>query len=143
MNHRFFEINEMKIVLVDIAELMFDEENSFLYIRIVEDASLNRSNMQECFDSIKDLTSNKPHFALIDASQHFVIQPDTLQYLVNSEIASGRRASAYYNVSMANRLTINFLKYLYPRPFCVQMFETQDPAIEWLKTIKSESQANS
>jgi hypothetical protein len=103
----------------------------------MEGASIDLVSTLEYFNAIKEITDEKKHAAMIEASHYFIIHPDSIQHLVKGEITSKRIASAYYNVSMPNRLTINFLKNSYPHATPLQLFDTYTAAMEWIQTFKS------
>jgi hypothetical protein len=124
----------MKQAYSAIAKLEFDESESILYIEIMEGAEMNVNNTKEHYDTIKTLTNNKPYLALIDASIYYIADAQSLKYAASSDVINNRVASAYYNSSFANTLTINFYKSYYKPSLAIQLFKTKEAALEWLKT---------
>jgi hypothetical protein len=128
----------MRTAFVEIAEVTYDNERSLLRAKIHENAEMNLRNIKEFFECVKDLTGHKKHLVLIDAAQYFALEPETLEYIAKAEISSNRIATAYYNVGMANRLTLNFFKYSYLHLVPMQVFDTEASARQWLHIVLNE-----
>jgi hypothetical protein len=131
----------MKTINTKMSELQYDEKEFILYIKIKNDVTIDLESIEEHFASITKLTKNENHFALIDASNYFSIDEESLKYAAMEEYTVGRVAAAFYSANLASRLTIHFFK-LFRRPsYLVQLFKKKEDALNWLgHEVKNEDQ---
>jgi hypothetical protein len=124
----------MKIIRTEIAELNFDEEESILHIKMLEDAHMNLQNTKEHYNIIKELTKGCKYLALIDATNYFKIDGDASKFAALPETTKDRVAAAHYTLNVSNRLTANFFRLFYKPEIPVQAFKTKEDALRWLKS---------
>jgi hypothetical protein len=128
------KIKKMKIISTDIAELSFDEEESILHIKMLEDAHMNLEKTKEHYNIIKELTKSSKYLALIDATNFFRIDNDASRFAALPETTKDRVAAAHYTLNVSNRLTANFFRLFYKPRIPVQAFKTKEEALRWLKS---------
>lgn len=125
----------MKTVITPLAEISFDKEIAILHIKIFENAEVNLENAKKHFKLVEQLIGREPHFALVDATHHYIIEKEAWNYASKEHILSNRKAIAHYNSSNANDLTTTLFKSIYKSSIPFKIFKTQNEAIEWFKTI--------
>jgi hypothetical protein len=123
----------MKTVCTAIAELSFDENESLLHIRVLKDAEMNLKNTIAHYKLIGEITEGKNYLALVDATEYFSINSETLKYTSLPETIEKRIATAHYNPSFGNKLTMDFFRKKHKPDLPVNSFDTKEEAIEWLK----------
>jgi hypothetical protein len=126
-------ISFMEKALTKIAELIFDIQESILYIKVIEGAEMNFENTRQHYDIIRSLTGNKAYGALIDATEYYSIDAETLRYTSLPETIDNRIASAHCNPHNANSLTANFFKTNHQPPIPFQIFKVKEEALHWLR----------
>jgi hypothetical protein len=126
----------MKTIITPLAEISFDKETTILHIKIFENADVNLENAQKHFELVEQLIGREPHFALVDATHHYIIEKEAWEYASKVHILSNRKAIAHYNSSNANNLTTTFFKATHKSSVPFKIFKTQNEAIEWFKTIQ-------
>jgi hypothetical protein len=126
----------MGSIRTKIAEISFDETESRVLIKIRENAEMTLENTIEHFEKIQKLTSNKPYLALIDASKYFSAESDALKYSASKAALGNRIATAYFNSTVANKLTINFFNRAFDLPIPLKIFEGKEEALTWLKSFQ-------
>ncbi len=128
--------NTIKTSCSDIAELQYNEKESILYIKILEDAIITVQKAKSNCRSVKELTKNKAKFALIDASNLFSIDDDALKYIASPETTSNKKVTACFSTNLANRLTIHSFKLFHKPQFTMQLFRNKIEALCWLETYQ-------
>lgn len=123
----------MKKAFTKIAELIFDEQESILHIRPLEGVDIDVKNTKEHYEHIKELTNNKPYGALIDASVHFSVDSEAMEFSSLPETIGNRIASAHYQAPLSNKLTAKVFKNRYKPKIHFQSFKTKEEAVLWLK----------
>ncbi|MGZ3899764.1 MAG: DUF7793 family protein [Bacteroidia bacterium] len=126
----------MKTVITPLAEISFDKETTILHIKIFENVGVNLENAKKHFELVDQLIGQEPHFALVDATHHYIIEKEAWEHASKVHILSNRKAIAHYNSSKANNLTTMLFKALYKSSIPFEIFKTQNEAIEWFKTIQ-------
>ncbi|MCW3075935.1 MAG: hypothetical protein JWO32_544 [Bacteroidetes bacterium] len=126
----------MKSVTTEIAIMNFDEAEAILHIEMVSGAEMTLENTIEHYRIIKRLTANKEYAALINAANYFAIDKEALKYGSLQNAIGKRTASAHYNISDANRLTVNFFKTQYKPQIPVGSFKSKAEALLWLKAVQ-------
>lgn len=129
----FYKIKMMKTIYTDLAELHFDESQSILYVKILEDVHVDMEKIQEHYKIINEVTKGQKYSALVDATNYFTSDDDALRYAALPEVTRARVATAFHSLNLANRLTIHFYRLLYKPNFAINLFRTSDTALEWLK----------
>jgi hypothetical protein len=124
----------MKIVKTEIAELHFNAKESILHIKIIKGAEMNIKNTEEHYKTIEEITGGKKYLALIDSSEYFTIDSETLKFTASPKITEKRIATAHYRPSMGNKLTIDFFRKFHSPSLPVNSFATKKEALEWLKS---------
>lgn len=127
---------KMKTVITPLAEISFDKETTILHIKIFENAEVNLENAKKHFEYVEQLIGREPHFALVDASHHYIIEKEAWNYASKVHVFSNRKAIAHYNSSKANTLTTAIFKASYKASVPFKIFNTKNEAIEWFKTIR-------
>jgi len=128
----------MKTALSPVAELSFDESESILYVKMIQDAALNLVSAKQHGIQIEELTEGKPYMALIDTTNFFTIDDEALKYAGIPSKLEKRIAAAYYNPDLANWLTVKVFKRTSGLAFPVQIFKTKEKAVEWLSSFKNQ-----
>jgi len=124
----------MKTDLSPVAELSFDEKESILYVKMLDGAVLNLKNTIQHAKQMEVLTANKPYLALIDTTNFFTMDEETLQYSsIPSNRPSNRIAMACYNPNLANRFTVEVFRKFGKPTYPIEVFTTKQEAIIWLK----------
>ena len=123
----------MKTIYTDFAQISFDEITSILYVKILDDVHFDLERMKEYYNIIKTLTKGDKHSVLFDASNYFTSDEEALHYAALPETTKGRVAAAYHSLNLANRLAIHFFRLLHRPHFSIQLFRTNEDAMEWLK----------
>ncbi|MEW6468460.1 MAG: hypothetical protein AB1458_06015 [Bacteroidota bacterium] len=123
----------MKTLRTEIAELSYDEEEHLLYIRILENAELDLEKTRIHYETIRELTEDEPHAAIIDSTHYFSIDPETLRYTAQPEVIGKRLAAAHYNVSAGNSLTLDFFVKTHKPLIPVKKFATREEAVKWAR----------
>ena len=130
--------NTSKIIYSDIAELQFNDKESILYIKIIEDVVITLEKAKNHFIIINELTKNQDHFALVDATNFFSIDDDALKYMASPEKTFKKVATAYYSTNLANRLTMHFFKLFHKPQYPMQLFRYKSEAISWLEPYQKD-----
>lgn len=123
-------------VYTDIAELSYNKEKSMLYIKILEDVSINVEKAKSLSDAIHKITKGQKHFSLVDATNYFFIEDDALKYMAMPEECISKKGAAYYSLNLANRLTMHFFKVFHKPSYPIQWFRRKEEAMGWLKLIQ-------
>lgn len=123
----------METALTEIAEVHYYRTEAIVDIKILEGVEMTLENIRQHYHVIKNMTSNEPYAALIDASNNYSIGPETLHYTSLAETIGGRVATAHYNVSHSNTFTLNAFRYNYRPPVQIKLFGNKEEALEWLK----------
>jgi len=123
----------LKTIQTEIAELVFDEKESILYIQTMEGATMTMESTKKYYEKIKKITDNKPYGAMIDATVHFSIDAESLHYTSLPETIGNRIASAHYRAPLSNRMTADFFKKNYDLKIPFESFKTKADALSWLK----------
>lgn len=117
----------------EISELYYNNEESTLYVKIINDVEINLSKIKKHFEFADSLTNNKKHYTLIDASDYFFIEDDALKFLAYSLNNNDKIATAFFSKNLANRLSILYLNLFYKPKTPVRFFTKKDEATSWLK----------
>jgi hypothetical protein len=125
----------VKLAYTDIAELRYKEEDSLLRIKIFEGAEMSLENSRRHYQIINQLTDNKRYLALVDATNFFTITPEALRHCSLPEVVNNRIATAHYNSSTMNKLTTNFFANYYRPPIPIRIFDSEQEALEWLRSM--------
>ena len=123
-----------------IAELSYDAKESLLHIKVIEGAEMNIENTIEHYQAIEKITGGKKYLALVDASEYFTIDSDTLKFTALSTTIEKRIATAHYNAAFGNKLTMDFFRKVHKPRLPVDSFDTKEEAIVWLKSRLGESE---
>ena len=127
------QAHRVKKAQTDIAELHYDPEESILYISIFEGAEMNLEVTKFHYKIIAELTENKPHAVLLDASVYFSVDKESMEFTSQAETMSKRIATAHFDPNIANDITVNFFKARFKPPGPVKIFKTKPEALLWLK----------
>lgn len=127
-----FEIH-MPTTLTKIAELNFDEESSVLHIRVIEGAEMNLQNTIAHYQAIEKITGGKKYLALVDASEYYSILPEALTFAALPQTIEKRIATAHYQTSLSNKLTLDFYRKFHKPSLAINTFQTKEEATAWLK----------
>ncbi|MBI3510119.1 MAG: hypothetical protein HY064_05610 [Bacteroidetes bacterium] len=122
----------MNSTLTSVSELYFDEANSILHIRMLPGADMSMENTKKHYDVIHKLTGGKKYLALVDSHEYFTMDSDALQFTSQRETIANRIATAHYNSSFGNKLTIDFFRNVLKPHIPVQVFRSKQEAEEWL-----------
>lgn len=131
-----FEIVMTRNVTTTIADISFDEEEGLLHVKIVEKADIKHIDLVAHLDAVKELTGSNKYAALVDCSNYFKIEPESLLTYSLKKSSPNRIASAFYNINQANGVIMNFFKNYYEPEVPVELFETQYEALQWLQEMK-------
>lgn len=104
---------------------------------MLEDAHMNLENTKVHYNVISDLTKGKKHLVLIDSTNYYTIDQESLKYAAKPGTAEGRVAAAHFTLNMANRLISNFFKLFYKSQIPIQTFNTKEEALRWLREQKN------
>jgi hypothetical protein len=120
-----------------IAELSYDNREHILHVRIIEGAEMTLANARIHYEKINSLLGNKKHLVLVDAQHYYRIDKEAWVYASGKEVVSNRVAVAHYNSCNANKLETSFYKSLLNTAMPVEVFNTKEEAICWLKSYRS------
>ena len=123
----------MKKDLSPVAELNFDEKDSVLYIKMLEGAVLNLANTKQHARQMEELTLGKPYLALIDATNFFTMDEESLKFSSAPIKPPNRIAGACFNPTLANRFTVEIFRKFGNPKYPMEVFNTKAEAIQWLK----------
>jgi hypothetical protein len=129
----------MEIIQTSIAEISFNEEENILHIILREDADMNVENTREHYEKINALVGDKMYLALVDATNYYRVEKESWEYASSTEVISNRIAIAHYNSSAANTITTSFFKKMYNVSMPLQIFDTKEEALEWLRSFSLRS----
>jgi len=124
------------MVRTAIAELSFDEKSGLLHIRMLKGADMSLESSQAHYEAILELTGGKDYLALVDASEYFTISPEALRYTSLPGTIGRRIATAYYQASIGNKLTLDFFRKYHKPHIPLGVFNTREEATEWLLVQK-------
>jgi hypothetical protein len=125
----------MELLNTPIAEITYNDNEHILHIKIKEDAEMNLSNAQTHYKKINSLLGDKKHLVLVDASNYYRIDKNAWEYASKKEVVSNRIAVANYNSCDANKLQTQFYKANLNTLMPVEIFNSKEEAIKWLKSI--------
>lgn len=125
----------MKVLNTSISVLSYNEEDSILHIEMLPDADMNLETTKEHYDAINLITNNCKHYVLINSQNYFTIDSESFKYASLSSTIKNRLASAHYNCSFANSLTVNFYKNNHRPGIPMNIFNTKEEALEWIKSL--------
>jgi hypothetical protein len=129
----------MKLFKDKISELIYNEDDSMLHIKMIKNVTVSLDYIIEHFEGINQLIGNKKYVALIDISDYFKMQPEAFMHSSLKATVANRIATAFYNPNIANRVTINFFKTYFEPAIPIEMFESREEAVMWLKSFKSDN----
>lgn len=132
-------INLIETIYTDIAELNYNKKECILNIKILENASITIETLKNHIKSINDLTNYQQHFSLVDATNFFSIDDESLKYLASPETNNKIIAEAFYSTNLANRLTLHFFKLFHKPHYPTQLFRYKAEAINWLDLCQTNS----
>jgi len=119
-----------------IAELIFDSKNSILYMHILENSEMTIENTIEHYKIIESLVGNLKYIAIIDSGNYFTTNPEVFDYTSKHSTFKNRVATAHYNLSMANKLTVDFFKSNYKPDMAFVTFKTKEECLDWWQSEK-------
>lgn len=125
----------MNTIQTPIALLSFFREERILEMVMLEDAEMNLINTREHYRMIEEITEGKNYMALIDSTHYFSIDSDSFLFASSPEAIRNRIASAHYASAFANRLNTNFFKNRYKPSIPIQLFDSRDEAVSWLRSF--------
>lgn len=125
----------MEKIYTDIAELCYNKDNATLYIKILENVTIDIQKAKEFSESVNTITNGENHFTLVDATNYFFIDDEALKFMALPEVGKGKMAEAYYSSNLANRLTMHFFKVYYKPIYPMQLFRKEEEALKWLKLV--------
>ncbi|MBI2721254.1 MAG: hypothetical protein HYX39_03655 [Bacteroidetes bacterium] len=125
----------MKVLNTSISVLSYNEEDSILHIEMRPDADMNLETTKEHYAAINLITDNKKHYALINSQNYFTIDSESFKYASLSSTVNNRLACAHYNCSFANSLTVNFYKNNHRPGIPMNIFNTKEEALVWIKSL--------
>lgn len=128
----------MNTIYSDIAEITFNEIDSILSIKIMDDVEIDLEKAKKHFELLNKITENKRHVAIINGVDCFYIKDDALKYMASCP-SNNRIATAFYSNNLANRLAILCLKLYYPKSSPLQYFTKKESALEWLTQIQNQT----
>jgi hypothetical protein len=131
----------MKLAYTDIAELRYSDKEGILRIKVLEGAEMTLENTRKHYQMINKLTENKKYLALVNAGNFFSITAEALKHCSLPEVLSNRIASAHFNSSTMNKLTTNFFATYYRPQIPIRIFDTENEALIWLRSIYSANEA--
>jgi len=129
----------MKKDLSPVAELSFDEQESVLYIKMLEGAVLNLANTKQHAQQMEELTSGKPYLALIDTTNFFTMDEESLKFSSSPINPPNRIAGACFNPTLANRFTVEIFRKFGNPKYPMEVFNTKAEAMQWLKKQKQKT----
>ena len=98
------------MIRTKIAELHFDAKNAILYMNVLENAEMTLQNTIEHYSAIESLVGLSKHVAIINSKNYFIVNPKVLEYTSKQTTYKNRVATAHYNLTMANKITVDFFK---------------------------------
>lgn len=120
----------MTEIQTPLAKLAFDEAESILHMTLIRDAVASPETVREHAQAIQQITRERKHCVLIEASNNYVRLDD-----LNSEMMQltykNRVASAYYNPTLAIRLRVMQIKQRSNAN--VEVFFSKKRALAWLR----------
>jgi len=119
-----------------IADISFNYEQAILSIYVLEGAEMTLDNTKRHYEEIRKLVGDTKYYALIDSSNYYRTDPSALQFAASMDAIGNRLASAHYNSSIANSLTVNYFKNIYSPHIPVRLFKTYEEALEWIISLK-------
>jgi hypothetical protein len=125
----------MKTIHTPLANISYNETEHILHIKIQEDAEMNLENTKIHYKKINDLVGDHSYLALVEASNYCSVEKEAWQYSSLRKIVLNRKATAHYNSCFANKLTTSFFKTTFKTTTPVQIFNTKEDALEWLKSF--------
>lgn len=131
-----FEIAMIRTATTTISELSYNEEACLLHVKILEKADIKHTELVAHLDLARELTGNNEHIALVDCSNYFKVQPESLLTYSLKKTSPNRIATAFYNINQANGVIMNFFKNYYEPEVPVELFETQEEALRWLNEMR-------
>lgn len=123
----------MKTDLTPVAELSYNEQENILYIKMLEGAVLNLKNTQQHSQQLEEITSGKPHLVLIDTTNFFTMDEESLKYSTAPVKPPNRIAAACFNPTLANRFTVEVFRKVCGPHYPMEIFCTKSEALQWLK----------
>lgn len=127
----------MKSTKDKISEFTYDEKESLLHVKIFKNANISLDNVVEHYEEVRKLTNDKKYVALVDTSNYFKVEPEAFMHSSLETSNVNRIATAFYNPSIANRVTINFFKRFFKPAIPVEMFDSMEEALAWLENLKA------
>jgi hypothetical protein len=125
----------MEFLETPIAEITYSDADRILHIKIKEDAEMTLANARTHYNKINSVLGNKKHLVLVDASNYYRIDKNAWEYASKKEIVANRVAVANYNSCDANKLQTQFYKASLNTLMPMELFNSKEEAIRWLKSI--------
>jgi hypothetical protein len=118
-----------------IAKLLYDKKYKILEIEIIDQAEMTFESTALHYSIIKDLTQGSKYMALVNSAKYFKIDSDVWKFASTKDVLGNRVAVAHYNISVANKFSMDFYKMLYPPEVKIGIFNTREEAIYWLMRL--------
>jgi hypothetical protein len=119
-----------------ISEISYNEEACLLHVKILEKVDIKHTDMVAHLSSVREITGNNKHVVLVDCSNYFKIQPESLLTYSLKKTSPNRIATAFYNINQANGVIMSFFKNYYEPEIPVELFESREEALQWLNELK-------
>jgi hypothetical protein len=120
-------------ITIRTAKLTFSE--GILYIRIFEEADMDRADVEEIYNLGLQMAQGKPYCALADTRGKPTSTPEARAFGAEQGYSKFRLADALLVDSSMMKLVANvYIKFNKPK-VPTRMFESEEKAIAWLRTF--------
>ena len=133
----YYKIVPVKTARTPIAELQYSTKDRILHITILNGAEMDLTNAKIHYEKINELTGNKKHLVLVNAANYYRIAKEAWQYASSHDVVANRVAVAHYNSCDANILEMKFYRSTLHTAMPVEIFDTKEEALIWLRLYKS------
>jgi hypothetical protein len=120
----------LKVIETDTIQFYY--KNGILFLLIKDGAEFTLESTRRDQAEIRKVFGNKRVPVLIDASNHYFITREGLEYSYKKEAYSNRQAVAFYTSNFSSRLKARFFISNHKPLAPTELFSNKTEAINWL-----------
>jgi hypothetical protein len=120
----------------NIAHLKYDDD--VLYVVIKESVDLGIKEMDELLEFSANFTNYEKRYTVVDTRSNYNSSQEVSNHYAKSEYNKYRYADAFIVNSLGMRLLVNFYIRFHKPEIPTRLFNDEQSAINWIKSLKKE-----
>jgi hypothetical protein len=120
---------------------MFLDEHGILHKTVIENCHIDLDALKESEEMTRKITDNKRVKVLYDASNHFTLTEEAMEYTQKTIFDKQRIATAIVSNKVGIRITVDYMMKVMKSHIQIKVFTNKEEAMDWLLSIKTEKTA--